>query len=85
MGVNYNLCQCQNDSNKHEENTMNMYNTNSRNNFKNIPKKDFAFNSVNNKINLNDIKKNASVDKIIKAYRYYKNTKTEKKKEKNLN
>ena len=84
MGVNYNICQCQNENHKHEENTMNMYYTNSRNILKNIPKKDFAFNSANNKINLNDIKMNISVDKIIKAYRYYKNNKIQKNKIKNL-
>ena len=39
MGVNYTIYQYQNENNKHEENTMNMYHKNSRNNFKIFQKK----------------------------------------------
>ena len=83
MGVNYNLCHCQNENHnlEREEKTMNINNI-SRN-FKNIPKKDFAFNSTS-KVNLNEIKRKASVDKIIKAYRNYKNKKDPESKYKRI-
>ena len=80
MGGNYNFCDCK-DNGKGEETNLGIMDE--FNNLicpmKRVPsKKDFTFRSQNQNLSIDDYKKNAAVNKIIRAYREYKDNQKNK-------